>query len=86
MRPNPRLEDHPAGDPIRSAQTQFNQAYCTLLQQLEQTFNGRPQAFGASMGTMYMLKGKAQSLLQTLDGDENTAGPTFEYVTPELRS
>ncbi|MFC9097456.1 ferritin-like protein [Streptomyces sp. NPDC057072] len=86
MRPNPRLEDHPVGDPIRSVQTQFNQAYCTLLQQLEQTFNGVPQALGASMGTMYMLKGKAQSLLQTLDGDENTAGPTFQYVTPELRS
>jgi hypothetical protein len=85
MRPNPRLADHPVGDPIRGAQDQFNQAYCALLQQLEQVFNGKPQMLGATMGTMYALKGKAQNLMQTLDGDDNTAGPTFEYVAPELR-
>jgi hypothetical protein len=56
-----------------------------LLDQLEQAFNGSPAMLGTAMGTMYALKGQAQRLLQTPDGDETTAGPTFEYVEPESR-
>ncbi|WP_328476057.1 ferritin-like protein [Streptomyces sp. NBC_00377] len=82
MRPNPRMTDHPSGDPIRTAQEKFNQTYCTLLDQLEQAFNGSPQMLGAGMGTMYALKAQAQTLLRMPDGDETTAGPTFEYVAP----
>jgi hypothetical protein len=83
MRPNPRLSDHPSGNPIRTAQERFNRTYATLLDQLEQAFNGSPHLFGAAMGTMYALKSQAQNLLETPDGDTTTAGPTFEYVAPE---
>lgn len=34
---------------------------------------------------MYALKAQAQSLMQTPDGDDTSAGPTFEYIAPELR-
>ncbi|MFE7168692.1 ferritin-like protein [Streptomyces sp. NPDC057616] len=85
MRPNPRLADRPSGSPIRTGQERFNRTYCILLDQLEQAFNGGPAMLGTAMGTMYALKGQAQRLLQTPDGDETTAGPTFEYVEPESR-
>lgn len=85
MRPNPRLEDHPEGSAIRTAQETFNIAYGKLLQLLEQAFNGNPAMLGVSVGTMYALKGQAQSLMSMPDGEGLTAGPTFDYVAPEDR-
>jgi hypothetical protein len=87
MRRNPRTSDHAPGSPIRTAQEEFNHAYCTLLRLLEQVFNGSPQKLEAAIGAMYGLKGKAQALMlmPTEDGLE-TAGPTFEYVASRLSS
>ncbi|TCM37169.1 ferritin-like protein [Kribbella sp. VKM Ac-2568] len=85
MRRNPRLADHPLDSPIRTAQQEFNNTYCTLLQSLEQAFNGWPKTLGPAIRTMYALKTQAQSLMEMPDGDGSTAGPTFEYVEPELR-
>lgn len=85
MRPNPRLADHPAGSPIRAAQDDFNHTYCALLHLLEQAFNGNPRMLAVATGTMYALKAKAQSLMEMPDEGGRTAGPTFEYVGPELR-
>ncbi|MGW5430386.1 ferritin-like domain-containing protein [Streptomyces sp. NPDC004059] len=85
MRPDPRLADHAPGSPVRIAQEEFNKTYCVLLHQLEQAFNGNPKMLGAATGTMYALKAQAQSLMEMPDGDGTTAGPTFEYVEPELR-
>jgi hypothetical protein len=86
LRPNPRLEDHPEGSAIRTAQEAFNQTYCKMLQQLEQAFNGNPAMLGMSVGTMYAIKGQAQSLMAIQDDDGLAAGPTFEYVAPEDRA
>lgn len=80
MRPNPVMADHPSGSPIRAAQEKFNGTYCQLLEQLDQAFNGSPQMLGAATGAMYALKAQAQSLMMMPDGDDTTAGPTFEYV------
>jgi hypothetical protein len=85
MRPNPRLDDHAPGSPIRAAQDDFNHTYCTLLNQLEQAFNGSPSMLGTATGTMYALRAKAQILMGMSDGEGTTAGPTFEYVPPALR-
>ncbi|CAG6392043.1 ferritin-like protein [Streptomyces cocklensis] len=85
MRPNPLVADHPAGSAIRSAQEEFNVTYCGLLQLLEEAFNGSPDRLAAATGTMYALKAQAQALMDMPDGDGTTAGPTFEYVEPELR-
>ncbi|MEU4476290.1 ferritin-like protein [Micromonospora sp. NPDC023888] len=85
MRPNPRLADHAPGSPIRTAQEDFNHTYCAVLNLLEQAFNGNPGMLGAATGTMYALKAQAQGLMEMSDGGSTTAGPTFEYVPPELR-
>jgi hypothetical protein len=74
------MADHPSGSPIRTAQEKFNGTYCLLLEQLDQAFNGSPQMLGVATGTMYALKAQAQSLMMMPDGDDTTAGPTFEYV------
>jgi hypothetical protein len=86
MRRNPRLADHPVGHPIRAVQHKFNVTYCRMLSQLEQTFNGDPGTLAASVRTMYALKGQAEALLRLPDGDDHVAGPTFDYVPPELRA
>ncbi|MEV4178758.1 ferritin-like protein [Nonomuraea sp. NPDC049709] len=85
MRHNPRMADHAPGNPIRTAQEQFNSTYCDLLNLLEQAFNGNPKLLADATGTMYAIKGKAQALMQLADEEGTVAGPTFEYVPPESR-
>ncbi|MGV9383375.1 ferritin-like domain-containing protein [Nonomuraea sp. NPDC003707] len=85
MRHNPRLSDHEPGSAIRTAQEEFNHTYCAVLHLLERAFNGSPKLLGAATGTMYALKAQARALMGMPDGDGTTAGPTFEYVPPELR-
>ncbi|MFI7453110.1 ferritin-like domain-containing protein [Nonomuraea sp. NPDC049714] len=63
MRPNPRPADHAPGSAIRTAREEFNHTYCTLLNQLEQTFNGNPKLLGGAVGTMYAPKAQAQALM-----------------------
>ena len=43
MQRNPRTTDHAPGSRIRVAQDEFNIAYCTILQLLDQSFDGNPQ-------------------------------------------
>ncbi|MFF3441146.1 ferritin-like protein [Streptosporangium sp. NPDC002721] len=85
MRRNPRLSDHAPGSPIRIAQERFNHTYCAVLHQLEQAFNGSPETLTVATGTMYALKTQALALMRMPDEGGRTAGPTFEYVAPELR-
>jgi hypothetical protein len=86
MRANPRSSDHAPGSAIRTAQEEFNRAYCSLLHQLHHAFNGRPDVLMPAVGSMYGLKDLARALMQmpTEDG-LTTAGPTFEYVAPASR-
>ncbi|GAA3585613.1 ferritin-like protein [Nonomuraea rosea] len=86
MRPNPRLSDHAPGSAVRTAQEEFNSTYCTLLNQLEQAFDGDPKLLGVAVGTMYALKAQAGALMLMPDEEGGTAGPTFDYVPPEQRS
>ncbi len=85
MRPNPRPSDHAPGHPVRVAQGEFNHTYCTLLQQLEEAFDGHPDRLPAAVGTMFALKKLADALMALPDDDGMTAGPTFEYVPPGER-
>ncbi|MFI0454189.1 ferritin-like domain-containing protein [Actinomadura sp. 6N118] len=85
MRRNPRLADHAPGSAIRTAQEEFNHTYCAILHLLEQAFNGSPRLLAVATGTMYGLKAQAQALMRMPDEDGTTAGPSFEYVAPELR-
>ncbi|WP_352244317.1 ferritin-like domain-containing protein [Microtetraspora sp. NBRC 13810] len=85
MRRNPRPADHAPGSAIRTAQEEFDHTYCTLLNLLEQAFNGSPGQLAAATGTMYALKAQAQTLMHLPDEDGTTAGPVFAYVPPESR-
>ncbi|AQZ61563.1 hypothetical protein BKM31_08815 [[Actinomadura] parvosata subsp. kistnae] len=85
MRPDPRLSDHAPGSDVRTAQEEFNRTYRTLLNQLEQAFNGDPKLLGTAVGTMYGLKGQAAALMLLPDGGGTVAGPTFEYVPLDSR-
>jgi CDGSH-type Zn-finger protein len=85
MRRNPRLTDHPEGHSIRVAQEEFNHTYCAVLHLLEQAFNGSPRMLAVATGTMYALKAQAEALMQMPEDDGRTAGPTFDYVAPEMR-
>jgi hypothetical protein len=86
MRSNPRTRDDAPGSQIRTAQEAFNRAYCAILRQLEQVFNGSPELLVVTVGAMYGLKEQAQALMRipTEDGLA-MAGPTFEYVIPDSR-
>jgi hypothetical protein len=86
MQRNPRAADHALGSQIRTAQDDFNITYCTILQLLDQVFNGEPQKLQLAIGSMFRLKDQATALLRipTEDGLA-TAGPTFEYVAPADR-
>lgn len=86
MRRDARSADHPEGSPIRAAQQEFDQTYCLLLYLLEQAFNGDPGQLKDSVGVMYQLRAQARKLVKMADGDGMTAGLTFEYVPPELRT
>ncbi|MEU2779843.1 hypothetical protein ABZ646_45280 [Streptomyces sp. NPDC007162] len=59
-----------AGSAIRTAQEAFNETYSKLPQLLEQAFNGNPAMLGVSVGTMYALKGQAQSLMAMPDAPQ----------------
>lgn len=85
MRPNPRIADAQPGSEERNAQEAFNAAYCTLLSLLEQAFNGAPSMLGTATGAMFGLKSQALELMALESGDGYTAGPTFEFVSPEDR-
>ena len=87
MQPNPSTRDHAPGTPVRIAQEQFNLTYCTLLQQLEGAFNGRPGQLSATVRTMFALKSQARALMELPTGNAHeVAGPSFEYVAPADRS
>ncbi len=85
MRRNPRLADHAPGSPIRMAQEDFNRTYCHILGLLERAVDGSPRVLDSAITAMYVLKGKAQALMDLPDGEGTTAGPSFEYVEPGSR-
>ncbi|MGW2217447.1 ferritin-like domain-containing protein [Nonomuraea sp. NPDC001684] len=80
MTPNPRPAE--PGSAVRAAQDLFDTTYSTLLNLLEQAFNGDPKRLTDATRTMFTLRAQAQALMALPGG----AGPTFAYVPPEARS
>lgn len=66
----------------KAANDTFNGTYAKLLSQLHSGFNGTPDDVSAAIGTMFSLKGDAQTVMKTPlgDGSNANAGPTFELV------
>ena len=86
MERNPQRNGRASASAVRTAQREFDVAYCTVLQHLDMTFDGRPEMLGRAIGAMFELKRQARSLMEmpTDDGCA-TAGPTFEYIAPADR-
>jgi hypothetical protein len=85
MRRNPLLADLPSGHPTRTTQEAFNRTYARLLDMLDHAFDGHPESLGDAVGVMYELKSHARTLLVTpYGGGHSMAGPTFEYIAPEI--
>jgi hypothetical protein len=81
MRENSRVDDYPAGSPVRTAMEAFNAVYGALLGGLDRAFNGDPWHLYATTPTMSELTRLARELMRIPSGDgETTAGPSFEYV------
>ncbi|MBK7597146.1 MAG: ferritin-like protein [Acidobacteria bacterium] len=84
MKINPRAADYPEGSELRRKSDEFNVGYTTLLKNLHDTFNGRPDWMMKSVGDMYKLKYLAVELMRVPCNDKGeTAGPAFEYQKAE---
>ena len=86
MRPNPSSADHAPDSDIRTAMEAFNRTYCTILDLLQQSFNGNPSLLAVATGEMYGLKAQALDLMTMPIGETGqTAGPSFEWIPPAER-
>ena len=83
MQENPSMKDYPNGSPEYDKLLEFNQAYVTLLNELQAAFNGEQGRFMKAVGGMYDLKYKAIALMKIPSGkdDGTTIGPGFEFVS-----
>ncbi|UDY37316.1 ferritin-like domain-containing protein [Dermatobacter hominis] len=85
MRRDPRTADFPDG-PIRAAMDLFNATYATVLNRLERAFDGRREVFSSAVSAMFHVRTNAVTLMSmTIDGTDETAGPSFEYIEPDRR-
>jgi hypothetical protein len=62
---NPTIEMYPPGTMVRLLADQFDFTYTSLLNALNEAFNGKPDTIGAAMGVMYSLKLQALKLMST---------------------
>lgn len=85
MRDNPRAADYPDGSAARAKMDAFNQTYWDMLRALELAFNGNPESIQGPISQMFQLATLARELMQTPTGDgSTTAGPSFEYMPPQI--
>jgi CDGSH-type Zn-finger protein len=82
---NPKSADFPPGSKARDAIDGFNSTYCSLLQLLEQTFNGLPMLLKHATGAMYGLKQWMIDLMAWEFDGSVQAGPSFEWIPPDER-
>jgi len=88
FRPNPKIADFPEGSIARNMTLAFASTYTSLLVKLHNVFNGAPETYDATIGSMMELATMAKTLMTTPDPNENTngvgvgygIGPTWEYM------
>jgi len=84
---NPTVNNFPVGSKAYNLSLAFASKYTSLLGQLHSVFNGSPEEYNATVGTMYELAKMATQLMKTPDptviqpGHSPTGiGPPWEYV------
>ena len=80
MRQDPKIAQYPEGSEVRRKMHEFNRTYMGLLNELHAGLNGKPQRMMQSVVRMYDLKYQAIELMKIPVSDDETAGPSFEYV------
>lgn len=85
MQPNPKMANYPPGSELQEKTLGFNRTYMTLLRSIHDAVNGNPPELMKAVPLMYDLKYKALELMVTPWKDGMTAGPSFEYVPPDVR-
>ena len=78
MKTNPTMKE--ATSDVRGKMEEFNRLYTSLLKQLDQTYNGAPDTLARSVHKMFHLRTAATSLMAIPYDDQNTWGPSFEYL------
>lgn len=79
MRTDPTVEDLPTHRDVRAMSDRFNATYSQLLVALDRGLNGDPQRLGDSVGLMWEVRWQAEALMRVPIGDDETAGPTFQW-------
>lgn len=75
---NSRADMYEPGSPARAAIDAFNVAYCNVLADLNESFNGRPERYERAVSGMYRLTSLARSIVTIDRGDGTFASPSFE--------
>jgi hypothetical protein len=78
---NPPLVPLPEGSPAARASDQFDGTFTILMNELQRTFDGTPDALGSAVAQMHALRLEAQGLMPLpVPGTDTTAGPRFRYL------
>jgi rubrerythrin len=81
MQLNPKMNKYKKGTEIWEKTYEFNKTYMTLLNNIHDACNGKPEMLMQGIALMYDLKYKALELMKIPVGDNGeTAGPSFEYI------
>lgn len=82
---NPPDVPLPEGSPVARISDQFDATFTALIDELQRTFDGNPQALGSALAQMHALRLEAQTLMPLeVPGTSGTAGPRFLYLEQAL--
>ncbi len=78
---NPPDVPLPEGSEVARVSEQFDGTFTALIDELQRTFDGSPDALGSAMAHMHALRLEATRLVSmVVPGSAGTAGPRFLYV------
>jgi hypothetical protein len=80
MLDNPPCVPLPEGSQVARVSDQFDATFTSLIDDLQRTFDGAPQALGSALAQMHALRLEAKALVVLkVPGTRGTAGPRFLY-------
>ncbi|SOD89704.1 ferritin-like domain-containing protein [Spirosoma fluviale] len=84
--PNTKTASLPEGSEVKILMNNFNTIYSSLLFGLHDTFNGKPENLGNTIGLMFDLRLTAEKLCATpFPGKPGyNVGPSFEFFKPGM--
>jgi len=78
---NPPLVPLPEGSNVARVSDQLDATFTRLIDELQRTFDGAPDALGSAVAQMHALRIEAQGLMPLrVPGTDGTAGPRFLYL------